>query len=127
LGIALETVSTILVALTAQHRFGNVAERWMPKIVGKSGRLGSIRVHLHPLLEESLVRGIPLEILSKPPSKLSNLQGMRQPVVEELHLVGTDDLRDASETAERARVQDAVSVVLGRRSVVGRHLCLESC
>ncbi len=77
----------------------SMTERRMTKIVSQGRRLNNVRVNTSKVGECRLWSPL-FDVLDKPAANLSNLQRVSEPVVANAPLIGGDDLRDASQSAE---------------------------
>lgn len=83
----------------------------MTQVVRQAGGFDNRNVQSSARFQFRLM-SVPAEANSKAPADLCNLEGVREPIVEELELSTSDDLRYSAQPPKRFGVQDSVSIVL---------------
>ncbi|MFC7495572.1 MULTISPECIES: hypothetical protein [unclassified Nocardioides] len=98
----------------------DVTEWRVPDVMNEASCLKQVRVRTNRVSAGSI-----REQDREPPSKLRNLEAVRQPIVIATQLIGCNYLGLASESAELIAVQDPINIVLkGTAHVVQRRRAL---
>lgn len=98
-----------------------MAKGWVAKIMRQGCCFGNLRINSTNMFDH-IARVFCEQLLRDASRNLGNLHAVREPIMEYIPLVRTDDLGDSLEPPESIGVQDTVTITLEIVALIGRRV-----